>query len=110
MERQAEDTAARMTDALGGNLPATPNTDRAKLVSAIGDVIEILRERSRLAHEAHRVIAELRRHESNDGSVLRPSHDPTFAGRRSTVSGSRDPRAGFTSEATARVATGRQRT
>jgi hypothetical protein len=56
----AEDAAARITNALGGSVTAAPNSERRDLVSAIGDVIEIVTERSKLAHEAHRLIVEMR--------------------------------------------------
>lgn len=36
----AEDAAARITRALGGNLKATTDPDQQQLLSAIGDVIE----------------------------------------------------------------------
>ena len=58
---QAEDAAARLTGALSRLPPATSNPDHQQLVGAIGDVIEIVTERSRLAHEAHRLITELRK-------------------------------------------------
>jgi hypothetical protein len=38
--------------------------DQAELVAAIGDVIEIVTERSNLAHEAYRLITALRRDEA----------------------------------------------
>jgi hypothetical protein len=56
---QGEDAAARVTAAiphLGGDI-------KDELVTALGDVIEIITERSRLAHEAHRVMTEIRRTE-----------------------------------------------
>ena len=58
---QAEDAAARVARAVGGSLDATLNAGQHELVSAIGDVIEIVTERSKLAHEAHRLITEFRR-------------------------------------------------
>jgi hypothetical protein len=58
---KAEDAAARMAHALGGSLDPTLNTGQHELVSAIGDVIEIVTERSKLAHEAYRLIGEFRR-------------------------------------------------
>ena len=57
---EAEDAAARIAQALGG-LDARFNTQQHELVSAIGDVIEIVTERSNLAHEAHRLITQFRR-------------------------------------------------
>jgi hypothetical protein len=62
--RDAEDAAGRITVALGGNLAAGPNTDHQQLVAAVCDVIDINTERSKLAHEAYRVITDLRRRES----------------------------------------------
>ncbi len=60
----AEDAAERVTHALGGTLAQSQNANQQQLVAAIGDVIEIVTERSRLAHEAHRMISALRRQES----------------------------------------------
>jgi hypothetical protein len=57
---KAEDAAARIADALGG-VDAAFGTRQHDLVSAIGDVIEIVTERSNLAHQAHRIITEFRR-------------------------------------------------
>ena len=62
--RDAEDAADRVTSALGGSFAPGQNRDQQQLVAAIGDVIEIATERSKLAHEAHRVITDLRRRES----------------------------------------------
>jgi hypothetical protein len=59
----AEDAAGRVTAALGGNIAAAAQGDQHALVTAIGDVIEIVTERSRLAHEAHRLISDIRRRE-----------------------------------------------
>ena len=53
--RQAEDAKARVTDAI----PAC-QTPAPALVEAIGDVIEIVTERTRLAHEARRLMIQLR--------------------------------------------------
>ena len=55
----AEDAAARVTKALGGTLAAADGPQQ-DLVTAMGDVIDIVTERSRLAHEAHRLIVEIR--------------------------------------------------
>jgi hypothetical protein len=63
--RDAEDAAARVTSALGGKLLAWQNADQRQLLTAIGDVIEIVTRRSQLAHEAHRLISDLRRRESD---------------------------------------------
>ena len=57
----AEDAAARVNDALARSLPRIAAEDGRALVSAIGDVIDIVTERSLLAHEAHRLIRDLRR-------------------------------------------------
>jgi hypothetical protein len=59
----AEDAAARITNALSGVVGAVPLGERHELVSAIGDVIEIISERSKLSHRAHRLITEIRRHD-----------------------------------------------
>ena len=59
-----EDAADRITAALGGSLTAAETGTQAELVRAIGDVIDIVTERSRLAHEAHRVITEIRNREA----------------------------------------------
>jgi hypothetical protein len=61
--RDAEDAAARLTQVLGGRINVALHPEQQQLLTAIGDVIEIVTERSRLAHEAHRLISELRRRE-----------------------------------------------
>ena len=61
--RDAEDAAARVTELLSTSLDATMAEQREKLLMAIGDVIEIVTERSRLAHNAHRLISDIRRRE-----------------------------------------------
>lgn len=59
----AEDAVERVTEVLRGTFPEGQNTDRHQLVAAIGDVIEIVTERTRLAHQAHRIISDLQRSE-----------------------------------------------
>jgi hypothetical protein len=54
--QHAEDAAARVSDAVG----ATGAQAQARLVAAIGDVLEVTTERSRLAHRAHRLIRDMR--------------------------------------------------
>ena len=63
--QDAEDAAERITASLSGSLASEQNTHQQQLVAAIGDVIDINTERSKLAHEAHRVITDLRRRESD---------------------------------------------
>ena len=53
--RQAEDAQARLTDAIPSCQKAAP-----ELVDALGDVIEIVTERTQLAHEARRLVLRLR--------------------------------------------------
>ena len=72
----AEDAAARITSALGGNLAAAATGKQAELVRAIGDVIDIVTERSRLAHEAHRVITEIRNTEAKGWKIKRAGSGP----------------------------------
>jgi hypothetical protein len=59
----AEDAAARVTEALAQTLSTADN--RADLTTAIGDVIDIVTERSHLAHEAHRLIVAIRSRNSD---------------------------------------------
>ena len=59
----AEDAAERITASLSRNLAPGQEIDQQRLVAAIGDVIDINTERSTLAHEAHRVLTDLRRRE-----------------------------------------------
>jgi hypothetical protein len=73
--KDAEDAAARVTELLSTRID-TAVAERENLLMAIGDVIEIVTERSRLAHNAHRLISEIRRREM-DGW------------RRTTLSGTR---------------------
>jgi hypothetical protein len=61
--RAAEDAQARVTAALPECRGEAP-----KLADAIGDVIEVVTERSRLAHEAHRLMRQLRDDGDGDGS------------------------------------------
>src|ERR1051325_11285672 len=61
--REAEDAAARVTDLLSGELDTSAGEPRQKLLMAIGDVIEIVTERSRLAHHALRLITDIRQRE-----------------------------------------------
>ena len=56
----AEDAAARITNAVRDNLAPTQHSQHQQLLTAIGDVIEIVTERSKLSHEAHRLITQLR--------------------------------------------------
>ena len=72
----AEDAAARITKALGGSLTTASTGSQRELIAAIGDVIEIVTERSRLAHEAHRVISEMRAREQHE---WRSAAQPTRA-------------------------------
>jgi hypothetical protein len=72
----AEDAAARITSALGGSLAAAATGKQAELVRAIGDVIDIVTERSRLAHEAHRVITEIRNAEAKGWNFKRSGGEP----------------------------------
>ena len=53
--RLAEDAQARVTDAIPSCQRAAP-----ELVEALGDVIEIVTERTQLAHEARRLVLRLR--------------------------------------------------
>jgi hypothetical protein len=62
--REAEDAAARVTELLREKLDAT-SEQRQTLLTALSDVIEIVSERGRLAHKAHRLITEIRRREMN---------------------------------------------
>ena len=68
----AEDAAARITSALGASLAAAAPGKEAELVRAIGDVIDIVTERSRLAHEAHRLITEITNTEAAGWKSKRP--------------------------------------
>ena len=62
--KDAEDAAARITELLSATLDALSAAEhREKLLTALSDVIEIVTERSRLAHAAHRLIIEIRRGE-----------------------------------------------
>jgi len=61
--RDAEDAAARVTELLRGTLDPMGVEQRQKLLMAIGDVIEVITERSRLTHNAYRLITDIRRRE-----------------------------------------------
>ena len=63
--KDAEDAAERITASLSGNFAPGQESDKQRLIAAVGDVIDINTERSNLAHEAHRVITDLRRRESD---------------------------------------------
>jgi hypothetical protein len=56
----AEDAAARVSDSIGSALGNAPLDKQRALLDALADVIEIVTERSTLAHQAHRVILDLR--------------------------------------------------
>ncbi len=71
--REAEDAAARVTQALGGKLRASSNPEQQQLLAAIGDVIDVVSERSRLAHQAYRLISDIRHRE---GEGLRAITEP----------------------------------
>ena len=62
--REAEDAARRVTTALNTIPVPKQEAGQQQLTEAIGDVIELVSERSRLAHEAHKVITDLRRGEA----------------------------------------------
>ena len=62
---EGEDAAARVTAAI----PHLSGDVKDELVTALGDVLEIITERSRLAHEAHRVMTEIRRMELDRRAV-----------------------------------------
>jgi hypothetical protein len=67
--KDAEDAAARINTALRRTkLPADH-----RLTQAIGDVIDVVTERSRLAHEAHRLMSRLQR-ELSSPSLTTASH------------------------------------
>ena len=59
----AEDAAARITKGIAAGTIGTVTAESNDLLAAIGDVIEIVTERSRLAHEAHRLIVNIRTRE-----------------------------------------------
>jgi hypothetical protein len=63
--RDAEDAAVRLTTAFKKAPVSAQKADQQQIAEAIGDVIEIVSERSKLAHQAHRVITELRRSETD---------------------------------------------
>ena len=69
----AEDAAARVTEALAQTLSTADN--RTELTTAIGDVIDIVTERSHLAHEAHRLIVAIRSRNSDRWMDSSTEHD-----------------------------------
>ena len=79
--KDAEDAAARIHKALH----ATPLPTNHMLSEAIGDVIAVVTERSRLAHQAHRLVIELRREaiahdrDSHARDLMRPVPKPLKA-------------------------------
>lgn len=63
--RDADGAVGRITTALSGSLASGQSSlQQQQLVDAIGDVIDIVTERTKLAHEARRMITDLRRDEA----------------------------------------------
>ena len=79
----AEDAAARLTDAVGSTGIASQ-----KLMVAMGDVIDIASERSTLAHQAHRLIIDMREEPSED--PRRPENSPATAPDAQDQGGDKD--------------------
>jgi hypothetical protein len=73
----AEDAAARITQALSETVITTTGAHREQLLTAIGDVIDIVSERSRLAHRAHRLIVAIRARDVGAWTCLEPPCAPS---------------------------------